>query len=443
VTQDWHAYVSELGSPPFPVEAHRAIDEVETTPVEGLDELLTAAGADFDAARFLLSDGFLARYVASLLSKRFVILTGLSGSGKTKLAQLFALWLCGRDGPSRYEIVPVGPDWTSTDHVLGYADAIDPTRYVKTQALQLILNARDAGESVPHFLILDEMNLSHVERYFADVLSAIESAEEITLHLDRDAGGAPVERDGVPPALELPPNLFIVGTVNVDETTYGFSPKVLDRANTLEFRVTGEDLAKFTEGVGPIDLEFLAGRGQRFGTAFARVAQMKVDLSPDVRGKLVQELLMLFDLLADEGREFGFRTMNEIERFVGLHGQIDGGGSDLQTVFDAQLLQKILPRLSGSRSRVERALVKLGVFCHHERVWQQDGSQWTLENRDQILGAVAKASKMERSSHPLNARDDADTPVFDPADAHYSATFAKVLRMLRQVEEGFVNFAEA
>ena len=98
---------------------------------------------------------------------------------------------------------------------------------------------------MPHFLILDEMNLSHVERYFADMLSAIESGEPLHLHSEAGTVGHPALPSGVPRELSLPPNLFIVGTVNVDETTYMFSPKVLDRANVLEFRVTEEEMVGF------------------------------------------------------------------------------------------------------------------------------------------------------------------------------------------------------
>ncbi|MBK8648590.1 MAG: hypothetical protein IPN16_19005 [Gemmatimonadetes bacterium] len=77
-----------------------------------------------------------------------------------------------------YSVVPVGADWTGSENVVGYPDGLDPTRYVSTAALDLILSAKE-NERAPHFLVLDEMNLSHVERYFADVLSAIESDEPL------------------------------------------------------------------------------------------------------------------------------------------------------------------------------------------------------------------------------------------------------------------------
>ncbi len=131
-------------------------------------------------------------------------------------------------------------------------------------ALELIRHALEpANAAVPHFLILDEMNLSHVERYFADLLSAIESGEEIPLYEgnERRANG-----EVVPRRLRLPDNLFVIGTVNVDETTYMFSPKVLDRANVIEFRMEPDEMAAFCASPKAPRLEELDGKGAAFGT---------------------------------------------------------------------------------------------------------------------------------------------------------------------------------
>src|SRR5690606_16502370 len=195
--------------------------------VKDLFENLTSAGFHFNYQ-------IVTRFISSLTTKPFVILTGLSGSGKTKLAQAFVQWICQNN--NQYRIVPVGADWTNREPLLGYPNDLNPSEYVKPDhgVLDLILHANE-NEGLPHFLILDEMNLRHVERYFADFLSVMESKETIPLYSED------LEIDGLPSTLTLPSNLFIIGTVNIDETTNMFSPKVLDRANTIEFRVAEKE----------------------------------------------------------------------------------------------------------------------------------------------------------------------------------------------------------
>lgn len=219
-----------------------------------------------------IASGTSSRLLASFLTKRFVILTGLSGSGKTKLAHAFAAWIA--ESEEQYRIVAVGADWTTNENLLGYQDALRPDIYRKPTngALELMLRARNDGER-PYFLILDEMNLSHVERYFSDMLSAIESGEPIALHsATEDLPGGDGDTVLVPSRLELPNNLFIVGTVNVDETTYMFSPKVLDRANVIEFRATADQIGDFLDNPQRIRMEALAGKGAGFGAAFVAAA---------------------------------------------------------------------------------------------------------------------------------------------------------------------------
>ena len=146
---------------------------------------------------------------------------------------------------SNYQIIPVGANWTENRNIVGYYNVITD-KYQSTPAYDLIKIA-DTDLDNPYFLILDEMNLSHVERYFADFLSAIESGESIPLYGN--------EED-----LEIPDNLFIIGTVNVDETTYMFSPKVLDRANTIEFDTYSAKnymLGEFNSKAPSGDIEYL------------------------------------------------------------------------------------------------------------------------------------------------------------------------------------------
>src|SRR6266567_1926999 len=266
------------------------------------DDLASLAESFSDALEqcpLKLQPGAAVRFVASLLAKRFVILTGLAGSGKTKLAQAFARWITP-PSPQCFAVVPVGADWTSNEHVLGYPDNLNGG-YVQQTALKLILQAQK-NPGTPHFLILDEMNLSHVERYFADLLSLIESEAELWLHHDQDADGKPKPRDGVPSTLKLPQNLFVIGTVNVDETTYMFSPKVLDRANVLEFRVSEEEMADFLESPASPNLDKLAEpgfSGAAFGPQFVQAASREYDagLTDGERAQLKAELMTFFKLL--------------------------------------------------------------------------------------------------------------------------------------------------
>ncbi len=216
----------------------------------------------FAAKGFHFTPEQVAAFYAALKTKGFVILSGLSGTGKTKLAQLFAELLCPCEkcqkeeehnvaecGKCTHLFLPVRPDWRDSKALLGYYNPLTE-RYESTPLLEFLLRAakdyqQNKGNAQPYFVILDEMNLAHVEYYFADFLSVLESGrdekgecwteEALRLHSFRkdipDQDGHPV-----PPELHLPPNLYIVGTVNIDETTYMFSPKVLDRSFTLEFR---------------------------------------------------------------------------------------------------------------------------------------------------------------------------------------------------------------
>ena len=328
----------------------------------------------FSEAGLLLDPVAIRRFSVSLLSKKFCILTGLAGSGKTKIAEAFAMWLCA--SPDQYRIVAVGADWTSNENLLGYADALQTGVYRPpvNGALELMLRAH-ADTTNPYFLILDEMNLSHVERYFADFLSAMESSNApLSLHgvaAGLQAGGVGgaggVE---VPSSVALPDNLFIIGTVNVDETTYMFSPKVLDRANVIEFRATAAQMGAFLDDPAGIDLDGLASQGAGFATAFVARAQADADIAAlvDTQGaavapKLKADLLQVFDALAGVGAEFGFRTAKEIARFMVIHKELSGLDWQYKDALDAQVVQKLMPKLHGSARKLDAVLKALDTFA--------------------------------------------------------------------------------
>lgn len=195
---------------------------------------------------------FAQRYINSLIAKPFVILTGNSGTGKTRIAKQFSQYLERIiDGKRNWLIVPVGADWTDNTKMLGFYNPLEK-KYVSTPTLDFILDAcKNPG--VPYFLILDEMNLSHVERYFSDFLSAMESDEEIPLYKISKDGDSDEELDVViPESIRLPKNLFVTGTVNIDETTYMFSPKVLDRSNVVEFKPEKDDVLAIMTGASDV-----------------------------------------------------------------------------------------------------------------------------------------------------------------------------------------------
>lgn len=314
-----------------------------------------------------LSPDLAGRLIASLLAKRFVILTGLSGSGKTKIAHAFAAWICAKPG-NQMKLVAVGADWTSNENVLGYPDALQVDRYCKPSngVLDLILTA-SIDKTSPYFLILDEMNLSHVERYFSDILSVIESGEQISLHSN------PTELGGIPATVSLPENLFIIGTVNVDETTYMFSPKVLDRANVIEFRATVDQIDKFLDRPMSIRMDEIEGVGVNYAESFVKnagltnclLSQIPTEIAGeiDLGLELKEKLKEAFEALSAIGAEFGFRTTYEISRFVYFHALLCGPGWKIEDSIDYQLLQKLLPKLHGSERRLGPILRRLEAYC--------------------------------------------------------------------------------
>ncbi len=303
------------------------------------------------------------RYIASLGTKPFVIFTGLSGSGKTKLAQTFAKWICASD--TQYNIIPVGADWTNREPLLGYPNSLDNSKYVLPDngALDLILAAienskdKELKDCNPYFMILDEMNLSHVERYFADFLSAMESKEPISLY----SGNERKDENGrvIPQSIVLPSNLFLVGTVNIDETTYMFSPKVLDRANTIEFKVDVDDMKDFFGAEISVSGEEINGKGVGFSSElmgwFSKEPQQGKDRSV--------QLMAFFRELQGVGAEFGYRTAGEM---VELMNRLDSLGIDaaqMEDALDVAVMQKLLPKLHGSRSKLSKVIPTLISLC--------------------------------------------------------------------------------
>lgn len=366
--------------------------------------LIQQINKDTKSSGLIFSSVLLSRFTASLLAKPFVILTGLSGSGKTKLAQAFASWIC--ENEDQYRIVPVGADWTNREPLLGFPNALNADDYVKPDSgvLQLLIQARN-NPSLPHFLILDEMNLSHVERYFADFLSAMESKDAISLHSSENDLGE------VPPKFTMPNNLFIIGTVNIDETTNMFSPKVLDRANTIEFRVTESEMESFLSDIKGIDLSELRGKGSNISVSFVEMAKSSVKL--DNPETINAALIKFFGELRKVGAEFGYRTAAEIHRLIHHLGTLDPELSDNRKI-DIAIMQKLLPKLHGSRKKMCPVLETLGRFC------------------------VTDVSNIVKDVFDNQDYD------YNKESVLYPLSLEKIARMYRgAIDNGFTSFAEA
>ncbi len=277
-------------------------------PKPALAEIVKA----IQAGGLRLSEQTIRRYHLSIESRGFVILAGLSGSGKTQLAKQYAAAV----GAANL-LVAVAPNWTSNEDLLGYTDPIGG-EYVDTEFSRFLSRASaefqaaddEQREALDYHLILDEMNLARVEYYFAKFLSAMELTGGSSLPT--------IELGGQ--AVQLTPNLKFVGTVNVDETTHGFADKVYDRAQLIEIPVDREQIA-----------EHLGGRPYQ---------------------KL---MLALYDALLGVA-PFAYRVLDNIDAYVSAASKV---GVSWQDATDEQVLQKILPKVKGTDPQIGPALKRI------------------------------------------------------------------------------------
>ena len=271
-----------------------------------------------------------------LSHKHFVILSGLSGTGKTQLALKYARAVHGltsntADDPLIFEC-PVRPEWTDPTGLTGYFDVLT-NRYVVPTFLEAVLVATAHRES-PVFVILDEMNLARVEYYLSDVLSCMETGGHLHLH----SNSVPLEGTtgaSIRAELPLPANLFIIGTINIDETTNPVSDKVLDRASVID--------------MSSVDVPgFLASLEARF-------PEIK-----DARAASEAKLTEIHGLMQQNGLGFGYRLIEEFVRYHAFDSEhLKSPSSD---VTDQLLVQKVLVKLRGAE-RQRTLLAGLDKVC--------------------------------------------------------------------------------
>lgn len=360
--------------------------------------------------RYIKSKGFIFSYEAisnfylSLKTKPFLILAGISGTGKSRLVKLFSEAINATNTNGRYRIISVKPDWNDSTELLGYKNINDC--FICGPLTSIISEAsKPENIDMPYIICLDEMNLARVEYYLSEYLSIIESRdfdERNRVITDRIFPGNYLNEDSPYSKLTIPENIFIIGTVNMDDTTFAFSRKVLDRANTIEFsEVKLEELEFIYDDIDSMPLD-----NSIFKSKFISIKDaLKVD--KDYVVKINTKIIEINNILSATNRHFGYRVRDEIIFYM-MENKLNNL-LDEDLAFDYQILQKILPTISGSDTLIKEILIDLYNFCN-------PGGQISSDIDHINLGI----SNLDTSIYMNSAK--------------------KILLMLRGYEDGFASF---
>lgn len=341
--------------------------QVEVTPASSAAAATPQKTTSIDAKEWLsvvhariAEQGFhygideVANFYASLRTKPLVLLAGISGTGKTQLVRQFAKAI-GYGDDDHCVVIPVRPDWADSSELLGYENIRG--EYVSRPFLTVLERAMAHPDEL-YFVVLDEMNLARVEHYFAEYLSFIETrSRNANEMIVTDPVVSRVDvNSGIP--VVIPQNVFVVGTVNMDETTHPFSRKVLDRANAIE--MNDIDLAWAEELSGGASTILSGIYADCLVTPFLNAKELstaqKQALSPAMT--LLQDINRI---LEPAGLHVGYRVRDEIAFYLTIHQQdeLESIGFSKTAALDFQLMQKILPRIQGSSMSVYQVLISL------------------------------------------------------------------------------------
>lgn len=368
-------------------------EEMKTKDIlEKIKEYIAAKG-------FTYKDNLVENFYLSLKSKPFVILAGTSGTGKTKLVKLFAEAI-----GANYKLVSVRPDWSDSSDLFGHVNL--KNEFVPGAIIDYVKRAElDSGN--PYFLCLDEMNLARVEYYLSDFLSIIE-----TRH--RSGNGIVTDEIILDKVAEkkygkviLPDNLYVIGTVNMDETTFPFSKKVLDRANTIEFSYVDlvPDFEEEHDSIDPVS--------QKNDFLVTEYITLKTDIDGKDRElivKVCEELQDINMILQKANAHVGYRVRDEIVFYM-----LNNNNAELlnyEEAFDFEIMQKILPRIQGSSGAVKEMLCEL---------FKKFAGDYT---------GLSQASISEQMQEYINGKN-----------CKYRRSAEKICYMMRRFEEdGFTSY---
>lgn len=345
-------------------------------------------------------------YLTAMRTKPFLLLAGISGTGKSRIVKQMAFESCpdipalrsDKTAPGNYELIEVKPNWHDSSELLGYESEIGGPHYVVTPFVRFLVKAMRYPD-VPFFVCMDEMNLAPVEQYFAEFLSVLESRKLLSdgtitseplikadifskyadqLHRDLDITDAEtykavydrLKNDG----LRLPSNLIVVGTVNMDETTHQFSRKVIDRAMTIEMNIEDAEtpFKNFFEGGDALHYYDNPQPKELFLPKVVQASEALSILSAEDASYLKENVPGLLHSLnsALNGTPFkiAYRVQNElILYFFSLREENPDETAEalLAQAMDAILMMKVLPRIEGDEDLLDKPLKALAQFTEN------------------------------------------------------------------------------
>ncbi|WP_300915857.1 McrB family protein [Bacteroides acidifaciens] len=359
--------------------------------------------------------------VRAMRTKPFLLLAGISGTGKSRIVKQMAFDSCPDNAvlrsdltsPGNYCLIEVKPNWHDSTELLGYESKIGGAHYQLTPFVKFLAKAM-LYPTVPFFVCLDEMNLAPVEQYFAEFLSVLESRIKIDGHIvseplikadifkkynlrkalfstEKEEKVYGQTQSTVEPepqygkevevynflekyGLRIPENVIVIGTVNMDETTHQFSRKVIDRAMTIEMNLPeGEAFMDFFNNASELGYRSTPISPSLYLATETKASDVVKALSEDNAEKtdwLKREVASLLTNLNEklDGTPFkvAYRVQNELMLYfyqLWFEDKTARWHDILNTACDQILMMKVLPRIEGDEELLGSPLEKLANFC--------------------------------------------------------------------------------